>query len=166
MNDWTTAYLRQRASKNFRDYFGGGKVPPMSAFRAISYIQSFAVIGAGATSAATLQNFPQGAIILGVSVAGFMVQTVAGAFQYAPWSSEGRRDMITVNLQYTGDENLTPGGPGIAEALMGSGLETIYPGRELVIAPSQGILATVGNLGLNPLRADVVYHAMVIRAAA
>jgi hypothetical protein len=165
MVDWTKAYLRLRGSANFRQYFGGKVIPRMSDFRPLSFVQSFTGLATGATSAATLQNFASGAVLLGLAGSMLIPQSAAGAFTYAPWASNGRRDMFALNLQYTGDEQIIAGGPGIADAMLGGGDESQYPPREIMIAPSQGILATVENLSLQTARIDIVYHAMVPRRA-
>lgn len=165
MIKWRDAYLRQKESQNFRDYFGGGKVPPMALFRSLHYAQRFELT-AGATNQPQLQNFPQGAIILGITAAAYQAQTTTGAFTYAPSMSPGRRDLFALSFQYTGDELITPGGPVNAEALLGGGSGTDFPARELVIAPSQGVLTTVENLTVAPnLKVHVVFHAMVLRTA-
>ncbi len=167
MISWHVAYTRLKNSPEFIRYFGGPKEMPPYAFRPLHFMQRFTV-GSAAESPPTNQNFPAGAIILGITAAAFQVQTAAGAFQYAPSpANPGRRDLFGLSFQYTNDELITPDGPGSAEALLGGGSDTIFPARELLIAPSQGILATVENLtvGLaDGLTVDIVYHSMVPRA--
>ena len=41
-------------------------------------------------------------------------------------------------------------GPVLAEALLGSGVDTNFPAREIIIPPSQGILATVVSYAIAP----------------
>ena len=168
---WGDAYRRLVKSKEFIRYFGQGELMPAYAFRPLTFGQRFVFAAGAATSPATNQNFPAGAIILGITSAGFLPQeAAAGSALYAPSFSWGRRDLYAINMQYTNDELITPGGPIMADALLGPGLGTIFPQRELLIAPSQGILCTVQNFtplaaaDPNQFRVDVAYHTMVPRA--
>lgn len=172
---WREAFERSRDSAEFRRYFGG-KVQ-MSDFRAIAYAQQFNSVAAGSVtggatpssaitpgnaSGPSQQNFPNGALILGITAASVQAQTTTSSFQYAPSASPGRRDLFGLHFQYSGDEILTPGGPVLAEALLGGGDDTIFPAREIIIPPSQSILATVVSYTIAPpLNVHVVYHAMV-----
>jgi hypothetical protein len=161
---WREAYERQKDSPEFKRYFGQGKVMPAYAFRPLVFGQSF-TLAAGTTSAPTNQPFPMGAIILGITASAFQGVTGVAAYANVPSFSWGRRDLFDLAFSYSGDENLTPGGPIRAEALLGGGFATIFPGRELLIAPSQNILATVRNRAVAPdLIVDIAYHTMVPRA--
>ena len=178
---WREAFERCKDSREFNSYFAKGRKLQVSDFRYIAYCQQFnnvtagtVVGGASPTSPVTpgtasgpaLQNFPNGGIVLGITAAAVQAQTVTSAFQYAPSNNSGRRDLFALNFQYTNDEVITPGGPIIADALLGSGEDTIFPAREIIIPPSQGILTTAQSYTINPpLNVHVVYHTMVPRVA-
>lgn len=177
MIKWREAFERCSQSEQFRQWFGGpgNSSPRMGSFRPISYNQFFSSVAAagtpgtyGTASGPTNQTFPAGAIILGITASAYQAQVTTGAYQYAPSMSPGRRDLFGLLFQYTADEQITPGNtPVIAEALLGSGNDTIFPQREIMIAPAQGLLCTVASLAPAPaLVVSVVYHAMVPRAAA
>ncbi len=176
MISWNQAYDRLKGSDQFIQGFGRGGTPPAAkSFRPISYSMLFTGVAAastpgtyGTTSGPTNQSFPAGAVILGITASAYQAQTVTTAYQYAPSFSPGRRDLFGLLIQYTGDEQITPGNtPVAADALLGSGSDTIFPQREIMIAPSQGLLVTVASLAPAPtLSVTVVFHAMVPRAAA
>lgn len=181
MIPWKQAFDRLQGSEEFQSYFSKGRSLQMADFRYIGYCQQFNNVTAGSvTGGATpstpltpgaqigpaLQLFPQGAIILGITAAGVQPQTTTSAFTYAPSASPGRRDLFALNFQYTGDEVITPGGPVLAEALLGSGEDTIFPGREIIVPPSQGILCAVQSYAVAPaMNVHIVYHSMVLRVA-
>lgn len=176
---WREAFERSKESREFQKYFSKGRALKMSDFRYLGYAQQFNSVTAGSVtggatpstavtpgtiSGPTLQNFPAGAIILGITAAAIQSQTTTSSFAYAPSMSPGRRDLFALAFQYTGDEVITPGGPVLAEALLGSGEDTIFPGREIIVPPSQGLLASVQSYTINPpLNVHIVYHAMVPR---
>lgn len=178
---WREAFERCKDSQEFKSYFARGKAVKITDFRYIAYGQQFNSVAAGsvtggatpssaitpgAQSGPSQQNFPSGAIILGITAAAVQAQTTTSAFQYAPSQNPGRRDLFALAFQYSGDEVITPGGPVLAEALLGSGSDTIFPGREIVVPPSQSILCTVQSYTISPpLNVHVVYHAMVPRVA-
>lgn len=180
---WREAFERLKDSREFHNYFGKGKAAGMKItdFRYLAYCQQFNNVlagtvagGATPTSAVTggqpsgpaLQNFPSGGVIIGITAAAQQAQTTTNAFQYAPWASPGKRDLFALAFQYTNDEIITPGGPVLAEALLGSGEDTIFPAREIVVPPSQGLLATVQSYAIAPpLNVHIVYHTMVPRVA-
>src|SRR5215831_15179035 len=110
----------------------------LSDFRTITYGQTFSVLAA-ATSAAVTQNFPAGAVLLGVGAA---ASPNSGAVAADP---NLLRHSFALSFSYTNGEALTPGGPILADALLGSGETTIWPQKEIVLAPNQGIQATVQN---------------------
>lgn len=164
MISWHVAYARIHKSPEFKRFFGSAQAMPPHAFRYLGYVQTFQV-AAGVTLPPANQNFPAGAIVLAITASAIQAQTTTGAFQYAPSQTFGRRDLFGLSFQYTNDELITPQGPALAEALLGGGSDTIFPGRELLIAPSQGILCTVQHRSVAPdLFVDVVYHSMVPRA--
>jgi hypothetical protein len=163
-------------------------------FRSLHYNQIFSAVAQGTTSATTLQTFPSGAFVLGISASANVPILVKRDQYYADGaavpldvtidrlksSTPGNRDLFGIDFAYTNDEQLTPGGPAIADALLGSGSGTEYPARELIIDPSQGILCRVQNLitaqtidnlsgslptGISfPITVHVVYKCMVPRS--
>lgn len=131
-------------------------------FRPITYGALYSVAGSS-TAGPTRQDFPGGAIILGVSAAAVGFDSGnADAFDPAATAS---RSSFALSFSYSNDEQLTPGGPHIAEALLGGGDQTQYPPREIVVAPSQGINVTVQNLTSTQIRISVCWHALVWRFA-
>jgi len=162
-------------------------------FRSLHYIQAFSAVAQGSTSATTLQTFPSGAFVLGISASATIPVLVKRDQYYADGAAvpldvtldrvksctPGNRDLFGLDFAYTNDEQITPGGPCIADALLGSGRATEFPARELIIDPSQGILARVQNLitvqtidnqagslpaGISfPLTVNIVYKCMVPR---
>lgn len=178
---WREAFERCKESREFQSYFSKGRQLKMSDFRYIGYVQTFTSVTAGSltggaapstaitpgtVSGPALQTFPNGAIILGITASAAQPQTTTSSFQYAPSASPGKRDLFGLNFQYTGDEIITPGGPVLADALLGSGEDTIFPAREIIVAPSQGILASAQSFTINPpLVVHVVYHSMVPKTA-
>ena len=170
---WTVAYGRLRHAPDFKRYFPGPAkadgtpqpLPPF-AFRALTYIQTFTV-AAQATVGPSQQNFPAGAVILGIKASAYQDQTTAGAYTYGPSEHRSRLDLFNFNLQYTNDELITPSGPGNAAAIMGDGISNEFPQTELLIPPSQGLLATVVSnaiAGAPDLNITIAYHTMVPRA--
>ncbi len=179
---WREAFERCRNSKEFQSYFSFGRALEMSDFAYKGYAQQFndvlagTVTGGGTPSTPVtpgtpvgpvLQNFPAGGIILGITGSAILPQTTTGSFTYAPSYSPGRRDLFALSFQYTGNELITPGGPVLAEALLGSGEDTIFPAREIIVPPSQGLLATVAGYQITvPMNVHLVYHTMVPRIVA
>jgi hypothetical protein len=136
--------------KNFR----------LSDFRTLTFGQQMPVGVAPAAVGPTTQNFPGGAIILGVSasaVPGPLAPAAADAFLY--------RKTFGITFGYTNGESLTPGGPIMADALMGGGDGTVWPTKEIVVAPNQGIQATVANFCTTALLVHIAYHCLVWRSA-
>lgn len=154
MINWDLAWRRQVAGSN--PFVQGKK---QCDFRPIVYNQSFATIAIGQSSGILLQTFPGGAFVLGIAASARFPRIVKKDQYYAdgaaapldstfdrqPSCTPGNRDMFSLNFQYTNDENITPGGPALAEALLGSGGNTQFPHREIVIDPSQGILCQCRN---------------------
>jgi hypothetical protein len=148
MISWNVAYNRLQQDRDFLRYFPGGvdeKNNPTAlradSFRSIKYVKNFTV-AALATVGPAQQNFPAGAIILDIDAAAFQPQTTNGAYTYAPSFDPQRRDLFRIGLQYTNDELITPGGPGVAASI----LTPSFPSKELLIPPSQGILITLVSL--------------------
>lgn len=171
MINWDAAYERLRVTPAFTAAFG--KLLPKQAFRAINYTRKFEGVAAastvgvpGTTSGPLLQTFPAGAVILGITAAAIQAQITTGSFTYAPSFTPGRRDLFALSFAYTSDEQITADGLTMAEALLGSGENTIFPSKELLIPPSQGILVSCASLTVGPtISAHVVFHCEVPRAA-
>lgn len=171
MLTYERAYSQVSKSRLFKSIFGVNAPP--EAFREIQYTQTFVGVAAsgtpgtyGANSGPTLQTFPSGAIVQGITAAAYQAQTTTGSFAYGPSFTLGRRDLFGLSFAYTNDELITANGLTMAEALLGSGMDTIFPCKALLIPPSQGILCTVASLAPAPdLTVVVVYHCSVPRAA-
>jgi len=176
MISWNQAYNRLKDAPEFAGSAGYfGRLLPPSAFRFLAYSQRFEGVAgspAGGTfgppSGPLLQPFPSGAVILGITAAAYEDQQLenAGVLAVSPSYSAGRRDLFGISFQYTNDEQITPNGLTMAEPLLGSGYDTIFPAKELLIPPSQGILCAVASLvpsTLPDLSINVVYHCMVPR---
>lgn len=173
MIKWREAYERIKDLPQFIQYFK--KALPMGDFRFLAYSQRFDAVPGAATAGVLgipvgplAQNFPSGAVILGITAAGYQEQQSAAAASYPPSLSAGRRDLFALSFQYSGTEQLTANGLTMAEPLLGSGYDTIFPAKELLIPPSQAILCAVATLSPSSLPAIsvvVVYHCMVPRAA-
>lgn len=125
-------------------------------FRPLVYVQTFTP-AAGATTANAPQDFPGGAIVLGVSASAYVPGVGAGG------QSGRNRQLFGINFTYNNNEALTPGGPIVADALMGGGDADLFPARELVLAPNQRILCQVSNLTTGDLTVQVAYHCLVYR---
>jgi hypothetical protein len=168
---WREAYERVSKTQQFKSYFG--RVLDAGAFRFLAYSMQFVGVAAasavgqyGTPTGPRAQTFPAGAVILGITATGVQAQTATGSFTYAPSQSPGRRDLFGLSFQYSSDENITPDGLTAADALLGSGSDTIFPAKELLIPPSQSILVSVASLTVAPaLSVSVVFHCMVPRAA-
>lgn len=180
MITWRQAYERQQGSDDFKSWFGkNGVAPKMSAFRPLAYTLDLSPLAAGTVTGGTspstavtpgatvgpvLTQFNNGAVILGITASAVLPQTVAGAFQYAPSMTQGRRDLFALNFSYTGDEILISGGLTLAEALLGGGYDTIFPAREILIPNGSGILTSARSYTVQgPINVQVVFHCMVLR---
>lgn len=173
MIKWTEAYKRLQDTPEFVQYFKRNM--PMGAFRFLAFSQFFPSIAGVATAGVfgtptgpLAQNFPSGAVILGITASGYQAQQLAAAAAYAPSFSSGRRDLFGLSFQYTGGEFITPNGLTMAEPLLGSGYDTIFPAKEILVPPSQALLCSVGALfpSTSPvISVSVVYHCMVPRDA-
>ena len=84
MVKWREAYERLKGTPEFTSYFG--KLLPIGAFRFLAYSLRFegvagsAVAGTfGPASGPTLQPFPPGAVVLGITASGYSVQQEVAA---------------------------------------------------------------------------------------
>lgn len=193
---WEAAYRRAFDAKHPLLFVGGpaggGRVRGMTDFRSLHYVQPFTNVAMGVTTGYQLQSFPAGAFVLGIAAAATFNRVVKADQYYAdgatapldstfdriPSSTPGNRDLFALDFNFTQDESITPNGPALAEALLGSGGGTEFPAREIVVDPSQGILCRVQSLlGVQlisgaagatgiavPMRVHVVYKCMVPRA--
>lgn len=217
MIEWNRAYSRLQGSKAFALLFG--RSYSKDAFRPYAYPVKFdslppANLGATtapntpvyATTRAELatpdtealvaglpQNrqllFPAGAVILGITAAATLAQRTAGSATSQPWRSPGKRDLFSLDLDFTSGDNITQGNPIselvsnpnssiiaeppiLAEALMGNGSKDDFAVRELWVAPGLGISVTARSLVLPSnidstvsappnLSLHLVFHAMV-----
>lgn len=170
---WREAYERLRGNRLFATFFPGmnGGCAPMDAFRYIAYTTvlpdcpaSAATDGGsfGDTVGPLNQQFPSGGVILGITSSGWQ------NYEACADATPGRRDRYGLAFQYSSDENITANGLTIAEALLGSGRDTIFPGKEIMIPPSQSILVAAASLVPNAqpaMTVHVVFHTMVLRSA-
>jgi hypothetical protein len=129
-----------------------------SDFRPIVYAQIFSGIASGATSSATPQSMPGGAIILGITASAVVPSAAAASGQ-----SSNNRQLFGLNFSYTNNEALTVGGPVLAEALLGNGQDTVFPVRELIVSPNSHIVCTVVNYTTTTMNIHVGYHCLVYR---
>ncbi len=169
MIKWREAYERLKTNRLFSTYFGGGSCPSMDAFRFIVFTTVVpdcpsspdADGGTFGQSVGPLQqNFPAGAVILGITAAAWQ------NYEACSDATPGRRDRFGLAFQYSGDEQITANGLSMAEALLGSGRDTILPAKELMIPPSQSILVTGASLVPSAQPAvtiHVCFHCMVLR---
>jgi hypothetical protein len=170
MIKWREAYERLKSNPQFGNYFGRGGVPSMNAFRFITYntilpnmTSSPDVNGGtfGQIVGPLNQNFPSGAVILGITASAWQ------NYEACSDATPGRRDRFALAFSYSGDEQITANGLTLADSLLGSGWETIFPGKELMIPPSQSILVSGASLVPTvqpPLTAHVTFHCMVPRS--
>jgi hypothetical protein len=142
---------------------------------------AFNGVAPGATTGVQLRTFPAGAVILGITASSFIqTRVVLDQYYNAAADSEstldrrqtytpGNRDCFALQFAYTNIENITPDGPILASTLLGNGDQTVFPVREIVIDPSQGIQVTAQSLLLaqgafNPTQTiHVGFHCMVPR---
>jgi hypothetical protein len=126
-------------------------------FRPLTFVQIFTPATGAAPSASTPQNFPGGAIILGITASGF----VPGATP----SANRARQLFAIDFSFSNQEAIIVGGPVQADALLGGGESNIFPSKEMVMAPNQQVACRVANLTDGPLTVHVCYHTLVYRFA-
>ncbi len=163
---WREAYERVSKTPMFLKFFGQAGMPD---FRYMAYntilpdmTPGNAVDGGefGQVVGPINQQFPAGAVVLGITSAGWQNDCDP--------TTQGRRDRYGLAFQYSGNELITGNGITMAETLLGSGRETIFPGKELLIPPSQTILVSGASLcpvASKNITAHVTFHCMVPRAA-
>ncbi len=153
MIQWDTVWKRQMECQ--AEWVRGKK---KSDFRSVYYTQKFTNIALGASSGNTLQTFPAGAFILGIDASARIPRVIKPDQYYADGTASpldstidrlldatpGNLDTFSLNFQYTNDEIITPGGPCLASSLLGVN-GGLFPARELIVDPSQGILCSVKN---------------------
>jgi hypothetical protein len=167
---WSDAYNRLKGNRQFASFFGGGQTPSIDSFRFIVYTTILPDMAAspdtdGGTFGQVVgplnQNFPSGAVILGITAAAWQ------NYEACSDATPGRRDRFGIALTYSGDEQITANGLTLAESLLGSGRDTILPAKELMIPPSQSILVSGASLvpSAQPaVTAHVAFHCMVRRS--
>lgn len=127
-------------------------------FRTAIYGQKFTP-AAGVLTANQLQQFPGGAIILGITAGAFVPSAAANG------QSGRNRQLFAIDFAYSNNEALVIGGPLLADSLLGGGESDIFPATELVMAPNQSINCRVQNLTTGALEVHVAYHTLVYRFA-
>jgi hypothetical protein len=127
-------------------------------FRTALYVQKFTP-AAGQETANQLQQFPGGAIVLGVTASAYVPNAAATG-------QAGRnRQLFTIGLDYSNNESLIIGGPASADAVLGGGDADVFPPTELIMLPNQSINVKVGNVTTGALTVHVVFHCLVFRFA-
>jgi hypothetical protein len=147
------AFQRIRKLKAF------SKMQPTD-FRAAYYAQTFTPASGGTPTANQLQQFPGGAIILGITASAYVPGVAANGGQ-----SARNRQLFSIDFSYSNNEALVIGGPVNADALLGGGDADVFPATELIMAPNQSINCRVANLTTGSLVVHVVYHCLVYRFA-
>lgn len=150
MLNWTQVWHRVRLNPAFKGM-------QESDFRPMVFNQIFTPAPGGAATANQPQSFAGGAIILGIAASAYVPSGAASA-------QAGRnRQLFAIDFAYSNNEAITPGGPILADALLGGGESNIFPSRELLIAPNQQITCRVANVTTGSLTVHVAFHTMVYR---
>lgn len=103
------------------------------------------------------QNFPGGSIVFGL--------TSSSTPRTQPAiPTLGPRERFRVRFNYSTNESLSTD-LAIADAVTGSGRESIVPVKEVYLPPQQNILATVENLTTEDLLVSIGYHTLTWRYA-
>jgi hypothetical protein len=124
--------------------------------RFLVFGQTLVVSAAVGTVGPVANQFPEGAIILGITATSFTTTPAANnAFLM--------RKGFALSFAFAGGDSITPGGPITAEALLGTGEQSIFPSKELIIRPAQSILATGQNLTSDNITIEIAYHSLVRR---
>jgi hypothetical protein len=125
-------------------------------FRPSVYNQTFDSVGSGVTAVGN-QTFQGGAIIVRVDGYAYIPGVAAAGGQ-----SPNNRQLFGAHFAYSNGDILTPGGPVPAEALFGPNGDR-FPLRELIIQPTQLIIASVQNLSTTALNIRLTYHTLSYR---
>jgi hypothetical protein len=131
-----------------------------SDFRAANFVQKFNPPAGGATTPFSGRPFPNGALVRGITASAYVPGAAA-----ADGQSNKNRQLFEIDFAYTGGEAIVIDGPVMADALLGGGDGSDFPGKLLIIAPNQIINCRVGNLTIGALTVHVVYHCLVYRFA-
>lgn len=190
---WGDVHRRLQSSREFIGAFG--KNSPAEAFSFKAFTLRFESVAAATIAGAfgvvvgpNLQAFPSGGVVLGITAGCLMAQQGS---VYPPSMSFGRRDLFALSVQYADGELVTPlnnvtvgaqpllipalaagfrsnpRGLANAEALLGSGEETVFPAKEILVTPGNGLMFAVASQStLLPISVHVVCHAMVYRGDA
>lgn len=153
MIQWNAAWARLKRLAAFKGM-------NESDFRPMVYIQTFTPAPGGDSGANQVQSFPGGAVLLGITASAYIPTEPGNTGQ-----SGNNRQLFTLNLTYQNQEAITPNGPVLADALLGGGDANLFPSRELVMAPNQGINCAAGNITSGAIVVHVAYHCMVPRYA-
>lgn len=189
MISWKAVYARCRDDRQFVAYFTRqGKIPRESDFDLRVFVMPFFDVPGSATAGVpgTLQGplpqtFDSGAVVIGITCGCFVPQQAFAAADYGPSAlSAGKRDLLTLYLARTDDEDVTSTQKQlsptafldnqqarvIAESLCSGGEEDIFP-QEILIAPGQALSVAVASLlatATHPtISVHVAFHAMVPR---
>lgn len=130
-----------------------------SDFRPIVYTQTFTPASGGAATASQAQLFPGGAIILGITASAFVPTAAIGG------QSNRNRQVFGIDFSFSNNEAIVVGGPISADALLGGGDSSIFPSRELIIAPNQQVGTRVANYTTGSLTVHVCFHCLIYRFA-
>jgi hypothetical protein len=130
-----------------------------SDFRAAYFGQEFTPPAGGVPTAYRPRQFPNGAIIIGISASAYVPGGDAAA------QSARNRQLFSIDFAYNGGEALVIDGPMSADALLGGGDSDNFPVKELIMAPNQSLSCRVANLTTGPLTVDVCYTCLVYRFA-
>ena len=129
-------------------------------FRPMVYPITFSAIASGADSSALPQVFSGGAIILGVTSSAYVASTAAAS------QPAKARQFYGLSFSMTNGDSYTGGTFVNAEALLGGGEDnTLFPLREIVMAPNQQLNAQARNFSTSSIIVTVAYHCMIYRVA-
>lgn len=110
-------------------------------------------LASGASGTAAV-DFPEGAIILGIS-AGLSINAAATA------EIRGL-NAARVGIDYAGSAgSIITGGRMNAEALFGNQGQRMFPGREILVPRGNVLNVGVDNLSTSTIAFDLVFHSMI-----
>lgn len=129
-------------------------------FRPVYYVQKFApavaVAGVPVPTGFVAQDFPNGAIIIGIT---------ACCFTLSEGTAQGtkNRQLFGLDFQFSNTDAIVVGGPVQADALLGGGEGSSFPAREIIIAPGNKVNCRVENYTPGAMNIHVTYHALAYR---